>query len=439
MIRPHQPLAALPLLLAVAAPAEVVRLNSEEAVARALAVSPELAARAHEEEAAAAAVALADAARLPILSLGATLARRSPVPEYRLPLGVVGEASPVLFPDIRTTAATSLTAQQPLYAGGAIQAGQRAARGEADAASATRLAAQAELRLQTRTAYWQTLAAQARVEAARATVERAQRLVADTQALLQAGLAIPADLLAAQERAASAQVALAGEETAAAIQRSRLASLLQLPLSDTLELADTLTTTLPSAPPPLESCLAQAAERPELKALQARRTSLHWREELALGAARPAVSLGAQWDLARPNSRYFPLAEEWDDSWALSVAVGWQLFDGGRTAAEAAAARATGRALEAQQEDTRRRIELEVETAWRQLSYALGTVEAAETALAAARERRRTSEERLAAGVGTVLDTLDAEAALAAAQKAVIEVRATAWLAAAALERAVGR
>ncbi len=435
----HGSALVLAFLAATTARGATLPLRCEEAVARALAVSHLTAAADHAAEAAAAAVVAADAARLPILAAAATLAERSSVPEYRLPLAVDGQPGPILVPDVRTTYQTSLSAHQPLYAGGAMDARRHAARAEAVAATADRAVTASRVRLETRAAYWRASAAQAHVRAARAARERAERLVDDVRALLEVGMAVPADLLGAQERAASARVALIQAESAAAIERSRLASLLQLDPADTFDLADSPAASLPPLPPPLPACREAAAVRPELAALDARLGSLVAREAVARAAARPTVTLAAQWDLARPNVRYFPPADEWHDSWSVGLVAQWLLFDGGRSGADAAAARASERAVEHVRDETRRAIELEVEAAWRALVDGLAAVEAADAAVAAARERQRATAERHAAGLVTTVELLDAEAALAAAEHTDIEVRAGAWLAAAALDRAVGR
>lgn len=427
------------LILAAPGHAEVIRLTCDEVVARALAVSHAADAASHQTAAAAAATAAADAARLPVVTVGATVAERSSVPEYRLPLTLDGQPGPLLMPDIRTTFAASLAGQQTLYAGGAIRASRRAAREDLRAGEASQEVTSAEVRLQARTSYWDAVDAEARLEAARSARSRADRVVVDAQALLDAGMAVRADLLAAQERAASARLTVIRTESAAAIARARLASLLHLTARDVFEFADAPISKLPPQPAPLADLQRSATARPELAEVDARLAALASRETLSLAAIRPAVSLAAQWDLGRPNSRYFPLTDEWNDSWSVGLAATWKLFDGGRAAADAAAARATARALASSGEELRRAIDFEVEASRRRLTDALAAVEAADAAVAAASARQSAAAERMAAGLATMVEVLDAEAALAAAEQSGIEVRAGAWLAAAALDRAVGR
>jgi outer membrane protein TolC len=64
---------------------------------------------------------------------------------------------------------------------------------------------------------------------------------------------------------------------------------------------------------------------------------------------------------------------------------------------------------------------------------------AADAARAAAAAREAASRERFQAGVAIMADVLDAQSNLTAAETTQINARAAAWLAAATLDRVVGR
>ena len=72
--------------------------------------------------------------------------------------------------------------------------------------------------------------------------------------------------------------------------------------------------------------------RAEVVALTARRDALASRSETVAAPNRPQVSLGARWDVARPNERYLPLEDEWNTSWSVGLFAGWRVFDGDRKA-----------------------------------------------------------------------------------------------------------
>ncbi len=439
-MRPLQPTLTLLLALtAAASSADTIRLDADAAAARALEASPRLAAADGRLDAAVARVKAADAERLPTVSADGSVAYRSEVDTLQAPLGP-GGAPVTLFPNIQETAAVGVQLAQPLYLGGAVDAGRRAARHDRDGAGSDRRTLAADLELEARSAYWSAVAARAAVDASRTEVDRAERLVADARALREAGMAVRADLLAAEARVAAAELRLVQDLAAAADADARLRSLLAVPAGDTVELADRGLVAPPPPPPPLEGLQAAAmGDRPELTALGARIDALEARRDATRAPLRPSVSAVAGWDLARPNQRHLPLRDEWQDSWSVGLSAAWRLFDGGRTDARTVELDAERRALESDRSELERRIRLDVELARTTLASSLAEVSAADAAGRAAGARLEAEQERLAAGMATASDVLEAQAELAAAERQQIAARARSRIAAAALDRAVGR
>lgn len=430
---------ALAAFLSVNAVAEPARLDAAAAAERAVAVS-QLAVAARERVAAAdAAVGSADAARWPSVGAFASVAQRSSVPEFVLPIAIPGQPATVLAPDITTVYGTGLQVQQVLLAGGAVDAQRRASRLDADGARARAAQTLAELRFAAQATYWDAVRSRTGLELARAQERRALRLLEDTRALAGAGMAVRADVLAAEERLATARLGVVRAEAAESAAFAHLASLLDLDWRQ-IELADSLAGPRPEPPADVPTLQAEAlAGRPEITAARASRAALAAREALAVAPARPSLAASAQWDLARPNQRYFPVADEWNDSWSVGLSAGWRLFDGGRARADRAASRAQQRAVSAELAELERRVRLEVEDAARELTTALVATDAADAAAAAATARQSAARERHAAGLAAMAEILDAEAQLAAAEQQQAAARAGAWVARAALERAVGR
>ena len=427
-------------LIASTANAETVKLTAEGAASRAAEVSHVAAAALDRARAAAESVNAADAARLPLIAGTATLAQRSSVPEFALPFALPGQQPLVLVPDITTTYGASFRLSEALYAGGAITAQRTATRHDTDASLAVTGQTVADVRLTARLGYWEAVRDAANVGAARSQEERAKRLLDDTRALLTAGMTLEADVLAAEERAASARVQVIAAENSAANSLARLRSLLQLPDQDAVELADSLARGLPALPGALADLEGQAlARRHELAVTAAQLAALHAREEIARAGMRPTVGAVAQWDYSRPNQRYFPQADQWKDSWSVGLAASLTLFDGGRTRADTAAFRLNQQAAQRDREDLTRRILLEVETNRRNLESALAAVTAADAARAAAEKREVAASERHAAGLATMLEVLDAQAGLAGAEQQQINARASSWIASAYLARAAGQ
>ena len=208
--KPHPyPCFALVIILALLTgpvAAETIKLDADAVAARAVEVSHVAAAAAARLSATQETVKAADAAALPSLSLSASLAQRSSVPEFAAPINGPLQPPVVLNPDITTTYGTGLRLQQALYSGGAITGQREATRHDGQASAANLATTVADLRLSAQLAYWEAVRAAASVGVARAQEERAKRLLDDTQALFDAGMAVNADVLAAKERIASAHV-----------------------------------------------------------------------------------------------------------------------------------------------------------------------------------------------------------------------------------------
>jgi outer membrane protein TolC len=361
------------------------------------------------------------------------------VPEAVFPESTPGVGGFVLFPDIQNSYRAGVAVSQPLWTGGAITGSREASRLEADVAIAEASRVDDDLRFQARTAYWSAVAAEAGLDAARSEVERAERLLDDARALRAAGMAVRADELGAEARAATARVRLIEAEADVSNRSAELRSLLDLPPGTDLELLDR-GTRLPPVPPDLAALLAEArTTRAELTALEARRDALASRSETVAAPNRPQVSLGARWDVARPNERYLPLVDDWNTSWSVGVYAGWRVFDGDRTDAEVAALDAERAAVEAELDELERRIALDVETARHTLLAARAADLAAEAAVTAAAAREVDSRDRYTTGLATVSEVLDAQAELAEAELSLARARSGAWIADAGLRRAVGQ
>jgi outer membrane protein len=435
----HPLVLVLALGAATTASADSLAVDAERAVELALAASHRREAAAARVQAAEKQVESADARRLPTVDLEAAVAHRSSVPEAVFPPSIPDIGGFVLYPDIQNTYQAGVALNQPLYTGGAIAGGREATRREADAAIAEADRVDDDLRLKARTAYWNAVAAEAALVAAIAEVERAERLLADARSLRAAGMAVRADELGAEARTAAARVRVIEAEADVANRHAELRSLLDLPRGTVFELIDR-GARQPAAPPALEPLLVEArSARAELAALEARRDALVSRAQSIGAPNRPQVSLGARWDVARPNQRYFPLEDDWNTSWSVGVYAGWRVFDGDRTDAEVAALDAERAALEADIDELERRIALDVETAHHTLMAALSADAAAEAAVAAATAREADSRDRYTSGVATVSEVLDAQAELADAELSLVRTRTGAWIANAGLRRAVGR
>jgi outer membrane protein TolC len=375
-----------------------------------------------------------------VLTANAGYIRHSAVPEFGVPTENPNEPVFILFPNIQNHYRVDLSVSQPIYTGGAISASREAARTDESAASWSERLSTLDLSNHARMLYWSAVAAAAGVDVAEAQLERTQRLLDDARALREAGMAVNADVYAAEARFSAAEVDIIrtrNEETKAL---TRLQSLLGIAPGTKISLDGAGTAEVPPPPPPRVDLEGDALEnRPELKITDAYIEGLSARARSVNAVRKPTVAATGQYLLARPNQRFLPPVDERNDSWSVGVAASWQFFDGSRTKEQVATVQAEQRALQHDRSELERQILLEVATARLELESALEAVASTDTSAAAAKAWEEASSERYAAGIAMLSELLDAQADLAAAEMAQVRSRASAWLADAALRRAVGR
>jgi outer membrane protein TolC len=125
--------------------------------------------------------------------------------------------------------------------------------------------------------------------------------------------------------------------------------------------------------------------------------------------------------------------------WIAGVQVGWDIFDGLLTKGKVMEARALYERAGVELDDTSRRIELDVRTAYSKFIEATDVLESQKKVVEQAEEALRLATARSDAGTGTQLDVLSARTALTDAQTTHVLALHDYAAAKARLERAVGQ
>jgi outer membrane protein TolC len=125
-------------------------------------------------------------------------------------------------------------------------------------------------------------------------------------------------------------------------------------------------------------------------------------------------------------------------SWSTGISASVPLFDGGRQAAQVAAARTSVESATVQLAQTRLQMQHQAQQALTQFATSLARATAADRAAAAARESFRAAEGRYAAGVGTVVEVETARTELVSAEVSLRQAQSDQWTTLVALRRALG-
>ena len=286
-------------------------------------------------------------------------------------------------------------------------------------------------------AYYALLRVQAQVEALTQLEISLRASLEAAEVRLKGGLVSRADQLRARAALAEAEVALL---TAERDQAKAEAALKQ---TAGIEQTRALVLDWKTSPPAaldaanlLAELLAEAQrKRPDLQALQAAAASASAEAGRARAARWPVLSLGAS------GGRTYFTEDNRDasNSYNFGVNLSVPLFDGGRLAAEARAAERDAERLQAVVGTQRNQVARAVTDAYHDVRHAQAQREGVAIQFESASESALAAESRYNAGVGSLLELLTAQAALARARQSAAEADSE-WLAAySRLNHALGR
>jgi outer membrane protein len=423
-----------------------VSLTLDEAIAKGLAASHRLAEATAQGDAAQAVANERRAAAMPTAAVQAGYTRTNHVDTFGILLP--NNELKVIYPDIPDNYRTRLDLQWPIYTAGRLGALERAARAEAAASADDLNAARADLRLEITRAYWAFVTAIESVRVVEESLTRVRAHLQDVRNQFNAGLVPPNDVSSVEAQESRERMLTVQARSVRNVAEAELGRLIGVAPGTPVHAVSPLE--LPPAAEPSASSVAPPQSTPaaieEARASRAERAGLtkrvaaaEDRRQAAASQYKPTVGVGGGVDYARPNPRLFPREKSWRESWDASVNLTWNLFDGGRTAAEIAEAAALKRAADERLADFDSTLAVEVHQRLSELEASRAAVSAAEDGVRSAAEARRVVGDRFGAGVTTSTDVLDAQVALLQAQLDRTQAIANARLAEARLSRALGR
>ncbi|MBK7258131.1 MAG: TolC family protein [Ignavibacteriae bacterium] len=413
-------------------------LTLDDAIAAGLSQSRTLRASAARADAAEARAGEARTTRLPMLRGEASYRRLSEVDPFQIQLP--GAAKPIeISPVVLNNSSFRVSLQQPLFTGFRISNSIESAERGAEAAGWDNVNDRADLVLAITSAYWSLYQMREVERFAGENVARLDRYLGDARKLMQAGLATRNDVLKIEVQLSNAHLAQIDAENDARLAAMNLNTLLSRPVDMPVDLLSRPADDPLTSHPPTDSLTKAAlAGRADLQAWRARVEA----SRAGLGAARagwwPQLALSGNYVYARPNSRIFPVKDEFQGTWDVGVALSMDLWNWGMTARQTEAAEAAVRQqeyLSAQMEDA---VALEVNRAALQMNRARQRAEVAALALGQAEEQSRTTEQRFTTGLATATDLLDAEVSLQQAKTTQSGARVECEIARARLTRALG-
>jgi outer membrane protein TolC len=251
----------------------------------------------------------------------------------------------------------------------------------------------------------------------------------------RAGVSPGIDVTRAQTQVATSRAQLLLAQNTLARSRMELARALGIDPDAAIEVADSLTDNLAASAVPAELAPAVALayeRRPELRAERLRGDRAK-SEKLAIQTERlPRLEALADWGVSGQN------VPDAIPTYSVGLAVTMPLLDGGRREGRVNEQNAMLREAEVREDDLRRQVSLEVNTALLDLASGRDQAENARERLRLAQEELSQARERFANGVAGNIEVIDAQSSLIRAREVDIDARAAIALARVSLARAAG-
>ena len=336
---------------------------------------------------------------------------------------------------------TQIKLVQSLYEGGRMLSGFRVARLTRQQSLLNYQTTTADTVVSVQVGYYDVLLARQQIAVQEASVELLSRELADTSRRYEAGTVPRFNVLRAEVELANARPRLIRAKNSLRIAKNNLANLLGFDVpKDTFEdIPLTLSGHLEAEPyeTELPAAIRLALERrTELQALRKAEALRNEDVVAARAGYKPSLQAYAGYD-AHNSTLSSDLGFE-DHGWITGVQMTWNVFDGLATRGRVKQAIALHDRAGIELEDTGRRIELEVRTAYSNFIEAREVNESQKKVVEEAEEALRLARSRYEAGTGTQLDVLSAQTALTEARTTAIEALHDYSVARARLERASG-
>lgn len=330
---------------------------------------------------------------------------------------------------------------QNIYEGGKLAASWRAARLIKEQAYQEYQTVIADTLLEVRTAYYDSLLTEQQIVVRDASVKLLQQELENTKRRFEAGAVPRFDVLRGEVEVANARPKLIRAKNAHRTAKNRLATALgyNLPTQVLEDIPLTLTTKLDPDPYDiaLPEALGQARDRrSELSGLRTEVLLQRERVNAAKSGYLPSLGLYAGYKAYNSEFRddfYHDVAGP-----VAGVEMNWDIFDGLATRGRVVEARAREAKTVVNLDDTTRRVEQQVRTAYSSFIEAREVLDSQKKNVEQADEAIRLAASRYDAGSGTQLDVLNAQTALTEARTTQIDASRDYLVARARLERAIG-
>lgn len=352
--------------------------------------------------------------------------------------GIGGGLVDALHTDTRNMGGAAVMLTQPVYMGGKIAAYNRITRyAEQIAASRHDLAMQ-DVIVEVDEAYWRIVALQSKKRLAESYIELVRKLDSDVQQMISEGVATKADGLSIKVKVNEAQVALIQVDNGLSLSRMLLCQLCGLEMDTPVELADEQTEVVPLPDTTVTADVLTAFERrPELRALSLSTSIYKEKVRLTRAEFMPTVALTGGWLGSNP-SMFNSFERQFKGMWSVGIMVNMPIVTWGERSYKVKAARAEASIANLQLEETREKVELQVNQNRQKVEEAAERLRTATRSKEEADENLRYATLGLREGIIPVSNVLEAQTAWLAAHSECVTAQIDLRLADTYLQKSLG-
>jgi outer membrane protein len=383
---------------------------------------------------------------MPTLKFNGSASKLSSVPPQavRLPANAFAPGFPpndilmTLSPTILHNYALQGNVQQPLFTGGKISGAIDAASYGAEAAVHDFEKDRADLIYNIKAAYWNLFRALEFKSFVDENVNQVKTHATDAENLLRQGLVTQNDLLKVKVQLSDALVRQIDAGNNVTLATYVLNNTLGLPLRTDIDLKSTIQVS-DRRWGSVDSLITRAFEtRPEIMGMDARVRAGEAGLTSARGAWWPQIYLAGNYNYLRPNTRYFPVEDKFQDTWDISVSVQFEFWNWWRTGYQTEQAQTQLAQAKEGLSMARDGVMLEVTQSYLGIQKAKERKAVSEQGVAQAEENYRVMSGKYKQGFVANSELLDAEVALLQAKLNLTQSLVDYELAIAQLSKAIG-
>jgi outer membrane protein TolC len=438
---------AMIILLVLAAPAQQkMPLTIEQAVQTGMENSKALRTSQFKVLSADAKASETNTLGLPSLKLNGTYTRLSNVPPeaIALPANSFGPGFPptdvnmVLSPTILNNYGLRGTLQQPLFTGGKISGAIDAAGFSAEATKEDLKKDQADVLYNIKASYWNLYRAIEFKKFVDENVDQIKSHAVDAENLFKQGLLTTNDVMKVRVQLSDALVRQIDAKNDVQLAMYVLNNTIGLPLQTEIELASTIHIVDRKWAQADDLIKSAFEKRPEVLGMNARVKAGEAGLTSTRGGWWPQIYLIGNYYYNNPNQRYFPVTNEFQNSWDVSISLSFDLWNWNQTGHQSTQAQAQLAQAQEGLSMTKDGIMLEVTQSYLGIQKAKERKAVSEQGVAQAEENYRTMDGKYKQGLAANSELLDAEVALLQTKLNLTQSLVDYELAIAQLSRAIG-